>query len=71
MQRDSYDYGDWYNVVDFTRDSNNWNKGLPTKDKDLSNYDQITRAVQDVNSQPSSSDIDTMFEKLQRDATAA
>ncbi|MFB9216474.1 pullulanase-type alpha-1,6-glucosidase [Vibrio sinaloensis] len=62
MQRDSYDYGDWYNVVDFTRDSNNWNKGLPTKDKDLSNYDQITRAVQDVNSQPSSSDIDTMFE---------
>lgn len=62
MQRDSYDYGDWYNVVDFTRDSNNWNKGLPTKDKDLSNYDQITRAVQDVHSLPSSSDIDTMFE---------
>ncbi len=62
MQRDSYDYGDWYNVVDFTRQEHNWNKGLPTKDKDLSNYDQITRAVLDVNSKATPSDIDAMFE---------
>ncbi|WP_394143264.1 pullulanase-type alpha-1,6-glucosidase [Vibrio atypicus] len=62
MQRDSYDYGDWYNVVDFTRQSHNWNKGLPTKDKDFSNYDQITRAVADVNSQATLSDVDAMFE---------
>ncbi|WP_197057900.1 pullulanase-type alpha-1,6-glucosidase [Vibrio variabilis] len=62
MQRDSYDYGDWYNVVDFTRQAQNWDKGLPTKDKDLSNYEQIERATSDVHSQATPSNIDTMFE---------
>lgn len=33
MQRDSYDYGDWYNLVDFTREDNNWNKGFQPKIK--------------------------------------
>ncbi|WP_238322183.1 alpha-1,6-glucosidase domain-containing protein [Vibrio mexicanus] len=61
MQRDSYDFGDWYNLVDFTRDDNNWNKGLPAAEKDLANYDQIERAIADVHAQPSPSDIDVMF----------
>lgn len=29
LDRNTYDAGDWYNFVDFTFDSNNWNKGLP------------------------------------------
>ena len=29
MDRNSYDSGDWFNVVDFTYNSNNWNVGLP------------------------------------------
>ncbi|KGY12844.1 pullulanase [Vibrio tubiashii] len=61
MQRDSYDFGDWYNLVDFTRSDNNWNKGLPAAEKDIANYDQIERAVADVNSQPTPSDIDAML----------
>lgn len=61
MQRDSYDYGDWSNVVDFTRQEQNWNRGLPTKDKDLSNYEQISRAFDDIESHAAASDIDNMF----------
>ncbi|PKI16589.1 alpha-1,6-glucosidase domain-containing protein [Colwellia sp. 12G3] len=29
LDRNTYDAGDWYNVVDFTFELNNWNKGLP------------------------------------------
>ena len=29
LDRNSYDAGDWFNLVDFTLTSNNWNVGLP------------------------------------------
>jgi pullulanase len=29
MDRNSYNNGDWYNLVDFTKNTNNWNVGLP------------------------------------------
>ena len=29
LDRNTYDAGDWYNLVDFTFEINNWNKGLP------------------------------------------
>lgn len=29
LDRNTYDAGDWYNLVDFTMMSNNWNVGLP------------------------------------------
>ena len=29
LDRNTYDAGDWYNFVDFTMNSNNWNVGLP------------------------------------------
>ncbi|MFT5759498.1 MAG: pullulanase [Alteromonadaceae bacterium] len=29
LDRNTYDAGDWYNLVDFTFELNNWNKGLP------------------------------------------
>ncbi|WP_232323373.1 pullulanase-type alpha-1,6-glucosidase [Photobacterium sp. J15] len=45
MQRDSYDSGDWYNKVDFTLQDNNWDKGLPRKDKDGDNYSVITDVI--------------------------
>ena len=31
MDRNSYDAGDWFNWVDFTKNSHNWNVGLPLK----------------------------------------
>lgn len=29
MDKNSYDSGDWFNLVDFTKTTNNWNVGLP------------------------------------------
>jgi pullulanase-type alpha-1,6-glucosidase len=46
MERDSYDSGDWYNRVDFTMQSNNWNKGLPREDKDGKNWSLITEVIE-------------------------
>jgi pullulanase-type alpha-1,6-glucosidase len=40
--RDSYDYGDWFNKVDFSKQSNNYNIGLPPEDKDQQNWQIIS-----------------------------
>ncbi|WP_227002149.1 pullulanase-type alpha-1,6-glucosidase [Aeromonas schubertii] len=45
MERDSYDSGDWYNKVDYTLTDNNFDKGLPRKDKDEGNYDLIEQVL--------------------------
>ncbi|GAA6171670.1 hypothetical protein NBRC116592_13400 [Colwellia sp. KU-HH00111] len=39
--RDSYDYGDWFNRVDFSKQSNYYNIGLPPADKDKDNWPLI------------------------------
>lgn len=36
--RDSYDYGDWFNAVDFSKQTNNYNVGLPPAVKDEANW---------------------------------
>ena len=41
FERDSYNSGDWYNKVDYTYLDNNYDKGLPRKDKDGGNYPLI------------------------------
>lgn len=43
--RDSYDYGDWFNAVDFGKQSNNYQVGLPPAVKDEANWDVITRII--------------------------
>lgn len=43
--RDSYDYGDWFNKVDFTKQSNNYNVGLPPADKDQANWPLIKKVL--------------------------
>ena len=45
MERDSYDSGDWYNRVDYTLGDNNFDKGLPRKDKDEANYALIEQVL--------------------------
>lgn len=45
MERDSYDSGDWYNKVDYTLADNNFDKGLPRKDKDGDNYPLIEQVL--------------------------
>ncbi|MEC6907769.1 pullulanase-type alpha-1,6-glucosidase [Photobacterium piscicola] len=64
MQRDSYDSGDWYNNVDFTLQDNNWNKGLPRKDKDGDNYTIIEQIIDGsgANAKPNNQEIQQMLD---------
>lgn len=39
MDIDSFDSGDWFNYIDFTKSTNNWAVGLPRADK---NFDEWT-----------------------------
>jgi hypothetical protein len=62
MARDSYDYGDWFNKVDFTypdsaEATNNWNVGLPPKEKDESAYPVIKGVIADASITPRDSDM--------------
>ncbi len=39
MDRNTYDAGDWFNYVDFTMQTNNWNVGLPLAQDNQGNWD--------------------------------
>lgn len=57
MERDSYDSGDWYNKVDFSMQTNNWNVGLPRADKDQANWSAIQSIISNPNTVATSDDI--------------
>lgn len=66
FERDSYDSGDWYNKVDYTKQDNNYDVGLPRKDKDGDNYPLI-KAVKDVVGKPGATEIaqmDSFYKEL-------
>ncbi|QBY04331.1 pullulanase-type alpha-1,6-glucosidase [Thalassotalea sp. HSM 43] len=44
--RDSYDYGDWFNAVDFGKQGNNYNVGLPPAEKDQQNWQVIGKIIE-------------------------
>ncbi|SHG90857.1 pullulanase-type alpha-1,6-glucosidase [Ferrimonas marina] len=67
MDRDSYDAGDWYNYVDFTKETNNWNVGLPSADKNQDNWETIAGIALNPSAQASMSEIDfaaTLFQEM-------
>jgi pullulanase/glycogen debranching enzyme len=43
--RDSYDYGDWFNRVDFSKQNNFYHVGLPPAEKDQDNWPLIKRVL--------------------------
>ncbi len=47
--RDSYDYGDWFNKVDYTYQTNNYNVGLPPAQKDADNWPIIKQVLSSNN----------------------
>ncbi|MCA9555873.1 MAG: DUF3372 domain-containing protein, partial [Myxococcales bacterium] len=57
MERDSYDSGDWYNRVDFSYQTNNWNVGLPRQDKDGDNWRVILPRLADASLQVTQANI--------------
>ncbi|MEM9100782.1 MAG: pullulanase-type alpha-1,6-glucosidase [Pseudomonadota bacterium] len=64
MQRDSYDSGDWFNRVNFTKSSNNWNVGLPREDKDGLNWPVIRDIITDPFANPSSEHIIDTYDRF-------
>ncbi|MEW9796803.1 alpha-1,6-glucosidase domain-containing protein [Alteromonas sp. CYL-A6] len=43
MDRNSYDAGDWFNYVDFTYETNNWNVGLPLEQDNGSRWREMSQ----------------------------
>lgn len=56
LDRNTYDAGDWYNLVDFTMMDNNFNKGLPI-DKGDRNDDQLVALASSPDNKPSGSEM--------------
>lgn len=47
MDRNTYDSGDWFNYVDFTMNTNNWDVGLPLAQDNASNWETIAQIMND------------------------
>jgi pullulanase len=45
MDRNTYDAGDWFNKVDFTKTDNNWNKGLPLAEDNQEKWPLMTSII--------------------------
>ncbi|TQV89676.1 alpha-1,6-glucosidase domain-containing protein [Aliikangiella coralliicola] len=57
MDRNTYDAGDWFNYVDFTMTTNNWNVGLPLAQDNESNWENIVGISSNPLTATSNSDI--------------
>ena len=57
MDRNTYDAGDWFNYVDFTKQTNNWNVGLPLAQDNQGNWETIVGLSTSSLTQTTSSDI--------------
>lgn len=61
--RDSYDYGNWFNKVDFSGQSNNYNVGLPPAEKDQENWQLIQTLLKQNQGRDHVSPADIVFSK--------
>ncbi|MCY7297040.1 alpha-1,6-glucosidase domain-containing protein [Alteromonas sp. a30] len=69
MDRNSFDAGDWFNRVDFSLQTSNWNIGLPSRQENQARYDEIVDILADANRAPSATDVQfaaAVFEELLR-----
>ncbi len=57
LDRNSYDSGDWFNRVDYTMNSNNWNVGLPLAEDNQDKWQQIKTLIGNENSNAKAADI--------------
>jgi len=58
MDRNTYDAGDWFNKVDFTKNSNNWNVGLPLAQDNESKWSAIGTLINNSETAAQASDIE-------------
>tara|TARA_R110002153_G_scaffold190217_2_gene342974 strand:+ start:17971 stop:22035 length:4065 start_codon:yes stop_codon:yes gene_type:complete len=57
MDRNTYDAGDWFNRVDFTQASNNWNIGLPLAQDNQNNWGNISPISANANTDFTATDV--------------
>ena len=57
MDRNTYDAGDWFNYVDFTYETNNWNVGLPLAQDNEARWEEMGEFIYSPNRAASMADI--------------
>lgn len=57
LDRNSYDSGDWFNFVDFSKESNNWNVGLPLAQDNSANWATMAAVATKSNTKAGTDDI--------------
>ena len=57
MDRNTYDSGDWFNYIDFTYQTNNWNVGLPIAQDNEGRWEEMGEFIYDPERAASSADI--------------
>lgn len=62
--KNSYNSGDWFNRIDWTRKTNNWGVGLPPAGSNQDDWNIIGPALADPNLKPTAADIDGTFRHL-------
>ncbi|HFB66118.1 MAG TPA: DUF3372 domain-containing protein [Aeromonadales bacterium] len=67
MDQNSFDSGDWFNFVDFTKMTNNWNVGLPLAQDNQSRWSDIVSRSSNPNTMTNATDInfsDAVFKEF-------
>jgi len=62
--RNSYNSGDWFNRIDWTRQSNGWGSGLPPANGNQDVWNILQPALADPNLKPNASDIEGTFRHM-------
>jgi len=57
LDRNTYDAGDWFNRIDFTKQASNWNVGLPLAQDNQGKWSQMMALNNNLETQPMSQDI--------------
>lgn len=64
LDRDSFNSGDWFNRIDWTYASNNWGVGLPSAEKNQTNWPVMQPLLADPDLKASPADIQTAVHQL-------
>ncbi|WP_114558324.1 pullulanase-type alpha-1,6-glucosidase [Desertihabitans aurantiacus] len=65
LDRNSYDSGDWFNSLDFTRTDNGFGRGLPPAPDNEDKWDYMRPLLADPDLKPAPADIDAAAEAAQ------
>jgi pullulanase-type alpha-1,6-glucosidase len=65
LDRDSYNSGDWFNVLDFSMEDNNFGVGLPVEEKNGSNWSLMAPLLANPDLKPEPGDIQSAAWRFQ------